>query len=660
MNSSEEPLRRNGIAPIKQEYIIKKEDKFIKQEIAEIATGAVLEDTPDSAVSEEPPKKKSRITRTRESNKRYKERAVKTFTEVKRLCHKTAVGENCDFDQCKYDHDLTAFLEIKEKDLGDRCVNFEKFGKCRYGYKCRFSKSHMTPDGKLIVNEKLASLGIVEEKNGLTHEMQKLLRKNLYRFPKSDSYLKDIDGEISKQKEIEEQNKLAKLQATDLVTDKSDQITTPQNQVVIDDTSTAEINIHHSTTELNDKNLVVQTLENDNEGACEMKSDDTVLIRDKMEDFSASTDTPDVPLRACEKKKISFKNKLYLAPLTTVGNLPFRRICKEFGADITCGEMAMATNLLQGQQSEWALLKRHVSEDVFGVQICGCKAQHMVKCAEVLMNEVEVDFIDVNLGCPIDLVYNKGGGTALLRHDGRLGKILRGMNRVTDIPITVKLRTGIQDDTPVAHKLVPKFENWGVSMATLHGRSRQQRYTKLADWKYISKVSFTANEIPLFGNGDVLGYTDYYEHIEKHHVDGVMIGRGALIKPWIFDEIKSRRHYDISSRERLDILKKYCDYGMEHWGSDSIGINQTRRFFCEWMSFLYRYIPVGLLEVLPQRINERPPFFRGRDELETLLASGNSNDWVKLSEMFLGPAHESFKFVPKHASNSYEASSYEG
>ncbi|CAG8686669.1 8841_t:CDS:2, partial [Scutellospora calospora] len=163
-----------------------------------------------------------------------------------------------------------------------------------------------------------------------------------------------------------------------------------------------------------------------------------------------------------------------------------------------------------------------------------------------------------------------GGGTALLRQDGRLGKILRGMNRVTDIPITVKLRTGIQDDIPVAHKLLPKFESWGVSMATLHGRSRQQRYTKLADWKYISKVSYTVNEMPLFGNGDVLGYTDYYEHLEKHHVDGIMIARGALIKPWIFDETKSKRHLDISSKERLDILKKFCNYGMEHWGSDSI------------------------------------------------------------------------------------------
>ncbi|CAG8816721.1 25115_t:CDS:2, partial [Dentiscutata erythropus] len=142
------------------------------------------------------------------------------------------------------------------------------------------------------------------------------------------------------------------------------------------------------------------------------------------------------------------------------GNLPFRRICKEFGADITCGEMAMATNILQGQQSEWALMKRHVSEDIFGVQICGCKVQHLVKCAELLNNEVEVDFVDVNLGCPIDIVFNKGAGTALLKHDGKLGKIFRGMDRVMDFPVTVKLRTGIQDEVPLAHKLVPKFENW--------------------------------------------------------------------------------------------------------------------------------------------------------------------------------------------------------
>lgn len=102
------------------------------------------------------------------------------------------------------------------------------------------------------------------------------------------------------------------------------------------------------------------------------------------------------------------------------------------------------------------------------------------------------------------------------------------------------------------------------------------------------------------------------------------------------------------------MLKRFCDYGLEHWGTDSQGVNTTRRFLCEWQSFLYRYIPVGLLEVLPQRINERAPPFRGRDELEDLMASPRASDWVKLSERLLGPAPEDFVFQPKHKANSFE------
>lgn len=87
---------------------------------------------------------------------------------------------------------------------------------------------------------------------------------------------------------------------------------------------------------------------------------------------------------------------------------------------------------------------------------------------------------------------------------------------------------------------------------------------------------------------------------------------------------------DPRSVERLEILKRFCNYGLEYWGSDTQGVNQTRRFLCEWQSFLHRYIPTGLLEYLPQRINERPPPFRGRDELETLMASPNVSDWIKI------------------------------
>jgi tRNA-dihydrouridine synthase 3 len=95
------------------------------------------------------------------------------------------------------------------------------------------------------------------------------------------------------------------------------------------------------------------------------------------------------------------------------------------------------------------------------------------------------------------------------------------------------------------------------------------------------------------------------------------------------------------------------NFGLEHWGSDDPGVETTRRFLLEWLSFTYRYVPVGLLEVLPQIINQKPPLYRGRNELETLLSSPASSDWVKITEMFLGTAPDGFLFVPKHNANAY-------
>ena len=99
---------------------------------------------------------------------------------------------------------------------------------------------------------------------------------------------------------------------------------------------------------------------------------------------------------------------------------------------------------------------------------------------------------------------------------------------------------------------------------------------------------------------------------------------------------------------------------MEFWGSDSTGVDQTRRFLLEWMSFLHRYVPVGLIEVLPQRMNLRPEKFNGRNELETLMASDKSSDWIKLSEMVLGKCQDGFSFIPKHKSSAYEVTDANG
>ncbi|XP_014742639.1 PREDICTED: tRNA-dihydrouridine(47) synthase [NAD(P)(+)]-like [Sturnus vulgaris] len=364
------------------------------------------------------------------------------------------------------------------------------------------------------------------------------------------------------------------------------------------------------------------------------------------------TDEDITKLRPCEKKKLEIQGKLYLAPLTTCGNLPFRRICKRFGADVTCGEMAVCTNLLQGQSSEWALLKRHHTEDIFGVQLEGAFPDTMTKCAELLNRTINVDFVDINVGCPIDLVYKKGGGCALMTRSNKFEQIVRGMNSVLDVPLTVKIRTGVQEKVNVAHKIIPRIREWGASMVTLHGRSREQRYTRSADWGYIAECARIASPMPLFGNGDILSYEDANRAMQMG-VSGIMIARGALIKPWLFTEIKEQRHWDISSSERFDILKDFTNYGLEHWGSDTQGVEKTRKFLLEWLSFLCRYIPVGLLEHLPQRINERPPYYLGRDYLETLMASQNVDDWIKISELLLGPVPPGFTFLPKHKANSY-------
>lgn len=355
-----------------------------------------------------------------------------------------------------------------------------------------------------------------------------------------------------------------------------------------------------------------------------------------------------------DRKPVDFKGKLYLAPLTTVGNLPFRRVCKRLGADITCGEMAMATHILEGQQSEWALLRRHPSEDLFGVQLCGAHSDSMTRCAQLIQEKCSVDFIDVNMGCPIDFVYQRGGGSGLMDRRRKLDEIIYGMSEVIDCPLTLKMRTGVYEAKNIAHKVIANVKEWTgrVGLITVHGRSREQRYTKQANWDYIAECALEAKPIPVFGSGDVLGHEEYYQRLSTG-VEGVMIGRGALIKPWIFTEIKERRLWDISGTERLDILRDFVNYGLENWGSDEAGVAKTRRFLLEWLSFQCRYIPVGVLDRLPQRINERPPAYVGRTELETLLSSQSCSDWLKISEMFLGKVPENFVFFPKHKANAY-------
>nr|XP_013817183.1 PREDICTED: tRNA-dihydrouridine(47) synthase [NAD(P)(+)]-like [Apteryx mantelli mantelli] len=546
---------------------------------------------------------------------------------------KKGCAEKCYFgSRCRFLHDIDEYMAVKPADLGQNCVLFETFGKCIYGVTCRFAQAHLGDGYQNVINMDLAKQweGKSLVRNNLSKDLQHQLRKKKFSFEKADEYLRRLakpHGNGGKGNKASG-NPTEGQEVPNCTAPEEDPGDAPEHPVLPEE----------------GKDPKPAALES----SCLMDA----LEGSPIKTMGPVTDEDIIKLRPCEKKKLEIQGKLYLAPLTTCGNLPFRRICKRFGADVTCGEMAVCTNLLQGQSSEWALLKRHHTEDIFGVQLEGAFPDTMTKCAELLNKTIEVDFVDINVGCPIDLIYKKGGGCALMTRSNKFEQIVRGMNLVLDVPLTVKIRTGVQEKINVAHKIIPKIREWGASMVTLHGRSREQRYTKVADWDYIAECAKIASPMPLFGNGDILSYEDANRAVQMG-VSGIMIARGALIKPWIFTEIKEQRHWDISSSERFDILKDFTNYGLEHWGSDTQGVEKTRKFLLEWLSFLCRYIPVGLLEHLPQKINERPPYYMGRDYVETLMASQNVDDWIKISELLLGPVPTSFTFLPKHKANSY-------
>ncbi|KAH8698870.1 tRNA-dihydrouridine synthase 3 [Talaromyces proteolyticus] len=665
--TSDAPERKRGIAPIKAEYVISFDTR---------SANSVRDD--DTAEGQEKSKRRGQ----------NKSRTFGKSTDERGLCasrsnHPEFSPAECVFgDKCRFEHDLRKYLkEHKREDLhtfGDVCPIWQARGQCPSGWKCRFVSSHMTerdvPDGR-------RELVLVED------EQRKQQRSRPSVAVANDDGIVNIVSGDAKDS----------LRRRKCLTPKSDAF------IAWLDQTGKELNKYvHGGHNREDKDTATSEEGQDKNEAEEVKE----------ENRARYTEPPFLP---SEKRRLYFGPETpALAPLTTQGNLPFRRLCTDLGAQFTYSEMAMGLPLMQGQKSEWALMKAHETEMLpptisskanvvqnydhsrdfkFGAQIAANKPHIAVKTTEILTALTpSLRVIDLNCGCPIDLVYREGAGSALLDSPGKLEKILRGMNAVSgEIPITVKIRMGTRDHQPTALKLAERLTLGGVdsqimgigppgiAALTLHGRSRQQRYTRSADWGYISecaalvkrlrkqsddlsdtirepeeRLQANGGKVYFLGNGDCFSYEDYNDHVQNANVDTVMVARGALIKPWIFEEIQAGQYLDKSATERLALVEKFARYGMDTWGSDEHGLGTTRRFLLEWLSFACRYIPVGILEYLPPNIQDRPPAWRGRNELETLLASDNYKDWIKVTDMFLGPAHQNFKFEPKHKSNAYD------
>jgi tRNA-dihydrouridine synthase 3 len=258
--------------------------------------------------------------------------------------------------------------------------------------------------------------------------------------------------------------------------------------------------------------------------------------------------------------------RLIMAPMTKGSNLPYRRLAVELGARVLVSEMVVARRLKQRRRGEFALVRRAPDEPCFAVQLAGTNPDEMAWAAAVAEAR-GADFVDVNLGCPIDHFTRKGMGAALARQPNRVAKIVRTMSAAVQVPVTVKIRLGWNAGSRNFLDVARAAVDGGAAAITVHGRTREARYRHPADWAAIAEVA-AAVPVPVVGNGDVLFPHEIHDGLAASGCVAAMTARGALIKPWIFTEV-TRGYWDITAEERVGIYRRYVTLAREHWGRAS-------------------------------------------------------------------------------------------
>lgn len=232
---------------------------------------------------------------------------------------------------------------------------------------------------------------------------------------------------------------------------------------------------------------------------------------------------------------IELKHNVALGPMAGVTDLPFRILCEEMGAGLTCTEMVSAKAIYYGNKNTNELIRTVPEEHPLAVQLFGSDPDIMAEIA-VRLEEGPYDIIDVNMGCPVPKVVNNHEGSALMRDPDLAFRILSAMAKKLHKPLTVKFRKGFNDDSINAPEFAKMAEQAGVAAVAVHGRTREEYYRGKADWEIIRKVK-EAVSIPVFGNGDIFQPEDAKKMMDETGCDGVMIARGAKGNPWIFKRV---------------------------------------------------------------------------------------------------------------------------
>jgi len=264
------------------------------------------------------------------------------------------------------------------------------------------------------------------------------------------------------------------------------------------------------------------------------------------------------------KNKLDFSKPLVvLAPLAGYTDLPFRSVVKKFGVDLTISEMISSNALAHKNEKTLKMLKKAKNESPYIVQISGSDPQIVRQAVEVLNEFEHIDGIDLNCGCPAPKVFGHGSGSNLLGDLPRLQEILRTIKETSNKQYTtVKVRIGVNDKIP--KEIAQAIEEVGVDMISVHGRTKKGTYKAQIDYDAIRIIKQNVS-CPVIANGDIKDRQKALDVLEFTKADGIMIGRGAVGKPWVFEQIKNNND-DISDDHKRDIILEHFDSMIEHYG----------------------------------------------------------------------------------------------
>jgi nifR3 family TIM-barrel protein len=233
-------------------------------------------------------------------------------------------------------------------------------------------------------------------------------------------------------------------------------------------------------------------------------------------------------------KSLQLENPLILAPLAGYSDLAFRLLSRHYGAALCYTEMISCHGLVYGKKKTLQLTQTVPAERPVGLQLFGAEPDIMSEAAAIV-SDMDVDIIDINMGCPVKKVVKKGAGAALKKDQNLAAAIIRQVCKNATLPVTVKIRTGWNHETIVAPEFAQMAEDNGASGITVHGRTWAQGFGGQVDWQTITRVKESVS-VPVIGNGDITSFQEAFAFLEMSGCDGVMIGRGALGNPWVFSQ----------------------------------------------------------------------------------------------------------------------------